>query len=232
MKTNLTLFSLVLILTISIRVVAQDTPNESEFNVWNDTSLTIPLIKREDSSGKKIERLSLSINATLRLGRDNLRPVDERIGLGLSYRVNKYLSLSPDFFYRGSQPFKGNKAYATRIRFAATVQNSWSKFSIDDRNQFEYRFRNSKKNDIRYKNRIRLKIPVKRGGRELLTPFASTEPYYNITTKKFTRNELMIGASKNFTNNFGAELYYVLANDRDFPKTVHGLGIGLKFKID
>ncbi|NNE98415.1 MAG: DUF2490 domain-containing protein [Pyrinomonadaceae bacterium] len=232
MKIILLTLSTFFALAIGESTAAQETPNDTEFNIWTDLSITMPLVKRETADGKKFDKLSLTLNSTLRLGRDNLRPVDERIGMGLNYRVNKYLSLSPDIFYRGAQPFKGGKGYETRVRFAATVQNKWSNFSIDDRNQVEYRFRNSKKNDVRYKNRLRLKVPVRKNGKEIFTPFASTEPYYNITTKKFTRNELLVGASKSINKNFGTDIYYVLVNDRDFPKTVHGAGISLKIKID
>lgn len=192
-----TTFSIILTLILcSFPVFCQEPTNKGEFNVWGDASLTIPLVKKVDRNGKAFDKISISINTTLRLGRDNLRPIDERIGFGLKYRINKYVSLSPDIFYRGFQPFDGGKGYETRARFAVNLQNKWSGFSLVDRNQIEYRFRNSKKNDVRYKNRLRLNIPIKKSKKELFTFFTSTEPYYNLTTKKLTRNELLIGGTK------------------------------------
>ena len=230
---SLPLFVTAIILLAPAGIFGQvDPPNDTEFNIWNDVSLTIPLVKESDGDGKEVDKVTLFFFTTLRLGRDNLRPVDERGGVGFNFRINEYVSLSPDVFYRGSQPFAGNSSTATRLRFAVNLQKKWSSVSIVDRNQIEYRFRNNKKDDVRYKNRLRINIPVKKEGRVVLTPFVSTEPYYNITTKKFTRNELMVGTAKKFNNNFGTDFYYVLVNDRSFPKTVHGIGIALKFKID
>ncbi len=230
MKTLL--IASICLLISPIALLSQTTPNQTEFNIWNDISLTIPLVKEDDKNGKSVDKISANVYTTLRFGRDNLRFVDERIGVGIKYRINKYISLAPDVFYRGTQPFAGNKSYETRVRFAVNVQNKWSKFSLVDRNQIEYRFRNSKKNDVRYKNRLRLNVPIKREKKEVVTFFTSDEPYYNLTTNKVTRNELLIGLAKKFNKNFSSDFYYVWAQDRGFPKIVHGVGISLKFRID
>lgn len=212
--------------------LAQDTENETEFNIWNDTSLTFPLIKERDKDGKEFDRLNMTVFGTLRFGRDNLRPIDERIGVGINYRINKYVSLAPDVFYRGSQPVPGNNSFETRFRMAVVLQKSWSKFSLNNRQQIEYRLRNSKKDDVRYKPRLRLNVPIKKEKKELITPFASVEPYYNITTNKWTRNEIFLGFGKKFNKNFSTDIYYLNVKDASLPKQVHGLGVGLKFRVD
>jgi hypothetical protein len=213
-------------------VYSQEPPNEKEFNIWSDASVTIPIVKGEDKSGKSFDKINIFFNTTLRLGRDSMRPIDERVGVGMNFRVNKYITLTPDIFYQAQQPTAFSKGTQTRFRFAVSAQNKWSKFSISDRNQIEYRLRNNQKDDVRYKNLIRLNVPINKDNKEVVTFFTSNEPYYNITTKKFTRNELFIGFSKTFNKNFKGELYYLLMNDRSFPKTVNGVGVNFKFRVD
>lgn len=225
----------VFLLFLSINNFSQENtepPNESEFNIWSDASVTIPLVKGEDKNGKSFDKVNIYFNTTLRLGRDTLRPIDERVGVGMNFRVNKYVTLNPDIFYQAQQPTAFSKGTQTRFRFAVKLKNSWKNFSISDRNQIEYRLRNSQKDDVRYKNKIRLDVPIKKDNKEVLKVFASDEPYYNITTKKFTRNELFIGVSKKFNKNFTSELYYLLMNDLSFPKTVNGVGVNFKFRVD
>lgn len=232
-STTLILFTCIIFLSPTFsQETNSEPPNESEFNIWSDASVTIPLVKGEDKNGKSFDKVNIYFNTTLRLGRDNLRPIDERVGVGMNFRVNKYVTLNPDVFYQAQQPTAFSKGIQTRFRFAVKLNNSWKNFSISDRNQIEYRLRNSQKDDVRYKNKIRLDIPIRKENKEILKVFASDEPYYNITTKKITRNELFIGVSKKFNKNFTGELYYLLMNDRSFPKTVNGVGVNFKFRVD
>ena len=75
-----------------------------------------------------------------------------------------------------------------------------------------------------------LNVPITKEKKEIITPFASVEPYYNITTHKWTRNEIFLGFGKKFNNNFSTEIYYLNVKDASLPKQVHGLGIGLKIQ--
>lgn len=232
-KMHKSFLFLILLIVFSVSFIyPQDTANETEFNIWNDTSITFPVFKQKDKSGKEFDQMNFIVIGTLRFGRDNLRPVDERFGVGINYRINKYISLAPDIFYRGSQPVPGNKSYETRFRMAVVLQKNWTKFSLNHRQQIEYRLRNSRKDDVRYKPRLRLNIPITKEKKEIITPFASVEPYYNITTHKWTRNEIFLGFGKKFNNNVSTDIYYLNVKDASFPKQVHGLGIGLKFRVD
>lgn len=220
------------VLFFSISAFAQD---RSDFQIWNDTQLSIPLItdqvsKSPNTDTKAVERLSFFINGTLRSGNDASRIYDKRIGFGFNYRLNRFLSFSPDYVYRETSSRPGRKTIEQRVRFAATVEKSWTRFSLSDRNQMEYRFRTPQANDLRYKNRLRLNIPIRRGKKEIVTPFASDEVYYNFQLEKLQRNELFIGAGKKFTDYFSGELFYLFVTDRSNPKFVNGIGFNLRFK--
>lgn len=214
----------------SISAFSQIVPLESDIQIWNDTSVSFPLIKSKDKKGKEFEKLSFSINGTLRFGRNVSRPVDERIGVGFNYRINKYFSLAPDILYRATQPFKGRRDYESRVRFAVVLENKWKKFSLANRNQIEYRLRNSRQDTVRYRNRLRFDYPLLKAEKEFFTPFASDEIFYDFQTKAWTRNQLFVGIGKKFNNNFSTDIYYIFVKDRSFPKTINGIGINLKFK--
>lgn len=232
LKRALLLLSIPFFLAPTIR--PQNTGTEaSEFNIWTDTSVTFPLIRETDGAGKEFDRLSLTIFGTLRLGRkDRLRPVDERIGAGLNYRINNNVSLATDVFYRDAQPVAGRRGQETRIRFAAVLEKKWSGFSLNNRQQIEFRQRISRRDDVRYKPRVRLNIPINREKKEIITPFFSTEPYYNMTTGKWTRNEIFVGFGKKISRRIGTDLYYLNVRDADQPRRVQGIGIACKFRVD
>lgn len=217
----------------SFAAFSQTAPPESDFQFWNETQLQIPLVKTKDNKGKEVEKITLFINGTLRVGENYKRFVDERIGFGFDFKINKYLTLTPSYLYRAEQPFGNRKAYESRFRFAGTLENKWSRFSLKDRNLVEYRMRNSRSDSVRYRNKLQINVPVVKNKKELFTPFIADEVFYDFQLKKWARNEVSAGISKKFTPNFSADFYYLYR--RDSPavwKNVHALGINLKFKID
>jgi len=226
------IISIAAIFLCSASAFSQTVPLDSDIQIWNDTSVSFPLIKSKDKKGKEFDRLSLSINGILRFGRNVSRPVDERIGVGFSYRINRYFSLTPDVFYRSAQPFKGRRDYESRFRFAVVLENKWKTFSLADRNQIEYRLRNSRQDTVRYRNRLRFDYPLIKAKKELFTPFVSDEIFYDFQARAWTRNQFFVGIGKKFNNNFSTEIYYLLAKDRSSPKTINGIGVSLKFKVD
>ena len=226
---------IILILAVflcSVSAFSQTAVQNSDIQFWNDTSITFPLIKSKDEKGKEFERLSFSINGTLRFGRNAAGFTDERIGVGINYRINKYISLAPDTFYRARQLSKGRKDYETRFRFAVVLENKWKNFSIADRNQIEYRLRNSRQDSVRYKNRFRFNYPLLKAKKELFTPFVSDEVYYDFLAKAWTRSDLFVGIGKKFNNNFSTDIYYLLVKDKSLPHTINGIGVSLKFKVN
>ena len=71
------------------------------------------------------------------------------------------ITLVPDYFYRGYQPFQGVNQLEHRVRFAVTLGNKWKEVSLNNRYQIEYRFRHFQKNSTRLKSRLRFEYPFK-----------------------------------------------------------------------
>lgn len=227
------LFSLFAVIICFNHANFSQTPPERDFQSWNDIQISFPLIKTKDKNGKEVERLSFFVSGTLRFGQNISRFADERSGAGFDIFVNKYVSLSPSYLYRAGQPFAGRKEYEHRLRFDVNLEKKWSSFSIRDRNRVEYRIRNSRSDSARYRNRIQLRIPVKRDGKEIFTPFIGTEPFYDFEAKQWTRNEFSPGISRKFSSNASGDFYYMLQTNRGNAfKTVNIVGVSLKFKVD
>lgn len=223
-------FSFIIFLLFSTPIFSQTTPPEKDVQIWNDTQISIPLIKSKD---KKTDRVSLIFYGALRFGRNVTHLVDERIGVGFEFRVNKYLTLTPSYIYRADQPFEGRKEYENRIRFDVGLEKKFNNFTIKDRNRIEHRFRNSRSDSTRYRNKLQLTIPVKKDGKELFAPFIADEVFYEFQSKHFSRNEFSAGINKKFNPNFSAEFFYLLQNNRvNSFKYVNVFGVNLKIKID
>nr|MBA2735589.1 DUF2490 domain-containing protein [Pyrinomonadaceae bacterium] len=156
---NKYLLLLSIFLVSNICIYPQTAPPKDDLQFWSETTVLFPFIKRKNSTGKEVEEVSFFLNGNLRIGRNISRPVDERIGFGFEFYVNKFLTFTPSYFYRAGQPYKGRKEYEHRLRFDVSFAKKWSKFSLKDRNRVEYRIRNSRSDSVRYRNKIQLSIP-------------------------------------------------------------------------
>lgn len=206
---------------------------DRDFQIWNETTLQFPIIKREDKAGKSFDKLSLLVFGNLRLGQNRLYPVDVRIGAGFDYKFNQNVSFTPTYLYRRGEPLRNVKEFEHRIRFDLTVGNKWKNFSIRDRNRVEYRVRNSRPNSVRYRNRLTFAVPIKMGGKELFSPFVADEIYYDFSAKKITTNEFTAGITRQINKDTTADIYY-LRRDILFLQGLafNGIAVNLKFRID
>lgn len=201
--------------------------------LWHETQLNFPLVKKKDDSGETIDKLSLLINGNLRAGRNIRALVEERIGFGFDYKHNKYVSLTPSYLYIAQQPASGGKQYESRLRFAVNIENSWKRFSVDDRNLVEYRFRNNSADSVRYRNRFRFFYPIVKNKKALFVPFAANEVFYDFQAGNFSRNELSVGLSRKISSNVTSDFFYLWqTNKSGSPKQLNVFGVNLKIKID
>ncbi|HEX8736730.1 MAG TPA: DUF2490 domain-containing protein [Pyrinomonadaceae bacterium] len=222
-----------LIIFGSLSAFSQTTPPESDFQFWNETQVAIPIVKSEDKNKKEFDRVSLFFSGTLRFGRNYTQFIDERIGFGFDFKVNKYLTLTPSYLYRAAQPYENRKEFESRFRFAATLENKWTRFSVRDRNLVEYRLRNSRADSVRYRNKLQFNFPVHKDKKEILAPFVADEIFYDFHEEAWTRNELTLGISKKFSPALTADFFYLYQRNRgNVLRVVNALGVNLKFKFD
>ena len=87
--TYITVFFACFVLAVTT-TSAQTVAGERDFQIWSETTINVPLVKKTDSKGKEYKDLTLLFIGSLRLGRNKLFPVDERVGIGFDKRINKY----------------------------------------------------------------------------------------------------------------------------------------------
>lgn len=206
---------------------------ETDTQLWHETKIYFPLLKKTDENGKKSDRLSFFVAGNLRFGQNVRHFIDERIGAGLDLTLTKNVSVSTSYLYRAGQPLKNRKEYEHRLRFDLNLEKKWKTFSIKDRNRIEHRIHHSRSDSTRYRNKIQLKIPIKKDGKELFAPFVADEPYYDFSKNKWNRNEFSAGISKKLPGKVSADFFYLLqTNDTQVLKTVHVFGVNLKFSAE
>lgn len=219
MKSLIIVFVLLCANVLNAQTTAKPPENDNQF--WNDTQLVV-------WSNKKNE---LAINGYLWIGRNFSHPVDERIGVSFTTKPSKYLSLTGGYLYRAAQPYKNSKSYENRLIGAATVNLPLkNKFKLSNRNQFEYKARNSRSNTWDYRNRLRLEreITVKN---TKITPFSSVEFFYNEKTKWY-RSRIAVGLHKKITEKLSGEIYYLRQNDGvSHPGDLNVIGTQLKIHL-
>ena len=199
---------------------AQST-DRTDNQIWTDVQVAVPVTKQFD----------FNILGTLRLGRDISRPVDERVGVGFTFRAGKYVTVSPNFLNIGMQPVRGRKVWESRLTFPVTLRFNVDKFRLSDRNQFERRIRNSGQRSTRYRNRFQVEHPsgdAKWG----LSFLIGDEVFYDWSVDRWVRNRFTIGGSKVFNEHYTQEFYYMRQNDGvSVPGDLNIIGTTLRFRL-
>lgn len=196
-------------------------PLQSDNQQWTDVQLAVPLTSSFD----------VNLLGTLRLGRDITRPVDERVGVGFTFRWGKYFSVSPNFLAIGMQPFRGRKIWENRLTVPVTLRFTAGKFRLSDRNQFERRIRNSGARSTRYRNRFQVEHPVG-SAKWALSLFVADEVFYDWSIDRWVRNRFSVGGIKVFNKHFTQEFYYLRQNDGvSLPGDLNVIGTTLRFRL-
>jgi len=229
-----TIFSSALLTTVVLCVLstAQAQTPKTDFQIWNETNFVLPVVRSNDEHGKTVDRLSLLLLTNLRLGQNRATPVDERIGLGLEIPLNKYFTFTPAYLYVATQPGRFRREFEHRIRFELGFAYKFSRFTFKNRSRIEYRVRNSNEDTVRYRNQFSIHVPVRRNDKELFVPFVSTEPYYDFTLKRWTRNDFAVGITRKLNERVTAMFFTGWRhNVFGLPKDVFPVGVNLKIKL-
>ncbi len=194
---------------------------QSDNQQWTDVQLAVPVTKNFD----------FNILGTLRLGRDISHPVDERVGVGFTFRWGQYFTVSPNYLHIGMQPFRGRKIWENRVTVPVTLRFTAEKWRFSDRNQFERRFRNSGLKSWRYRHRFQVEHPIG-PAKWALSLFASDEVFYDWFVERWVRNRFSVGGIKVFNKHFTQDFYYLRQNDGvSQPGDLNVIGTTLRFRL-
>jgi Protein of unknown function (DUF2490) len=212
---------LFLILLCAASAAAQSRVPENDTQSWNDFQFTIPLNQKVD----------FLLTGTLRFGDNVTRPVDERFGAAFNYKPNRELTLGFWVFGREARPPNGRREHETRLTLAATYQKPLGKFTLNDRNWLERRWREPQVDAWRYRNRVRVEHPFQIN-KTKFTWFVSDEVFYDWSFHDWVRNRAALGASHAFNKQFTLEVYYMRQNDgRARPGDLHIIGSLWRIKL-
>lgn len=223
MKMPVCLIFLVVVFAAVIETEAQTTvpPPREDAHFWHELQLTMPVRKTVD----------LNVFGAIRVGRGITRLVDERIGAGLAFKLNRRFTLQPRYFFVARQAFTGGTNYEHRLIVEGIVRFFPSKFTLTDRNRIERRFRLSREDAWIYRNRFQVEYPVRIGGSEF-RPYVSSEIYYDTGPRAWTRHRLFIGFIKEFDKRVSGEFFYLRQNDgHSRPGDLHVIGTLLRIRL-
>ncbi len=215
-------FICVLMLCFFNDAIAQSPQSTSRDDTqsWNEVELSLPLN----------ERVDLEFYGQLRVERNLSHLVDERAGIGFSFKPNKYLNLEPSYRYIAAQPFAGRSTRENRLSFEATVSVPVCGFTLSDRNLIDRRLRSSG-NTTQYRNRLQVEHPVTLGGTQFKV-FVADEVFYDSRERAWIRNRFSVGVSRKFSERYTGEIYYLRQNDGfSRPGDLHVIGTTLRVRF-
>jgi hypothetical protein len=215
--TVIRLICVTLLLVVPVSAQLDQTDNQQ----WTEVQVSMPVTTRFD----------FGFIGGLRVGRDITHPVDERVGAGFTFRVNKYVNVSPHYLHIGMQPFPGRRVWENRLVFPVQIRVNLGDFRLSDRNQFERRFRNNGVKTTRYRNRVQGEHPIGSNGLGL-SLFVANEVFYDWSVDRWVRNRFSVGGIKVFNKHFTQDFYYLRQNDGvSVPGDLNVIGTTLRFRL-
>lgn len=216
-----TLFLSIAILGCATALAQTTNLPRNDVQVWTEVQLAVPLAPKVD----------LVLMGLTRFGRNVSRPVNERIGGGVSFKVGKYLTLLPFYLHVASQPTKDIHFTEERITLEAAVRFPAGRFTISDRNRLEFHIHRPPPNFTQYRNRLQIEHPVKLGKAKVIG-FVADEVFYDSIAAAWIRNRVYLGMSRKFNKHFTLDLYYVRQNDsHSHPGDIQAVGTAFKFHL-
>lgn len=210
------------VLILSAFSVSAQIGEDTQF--WNETTVEFPLTKKV--SGVVVGNLRVT---------DNISDLsDKRIGFAVKFKTGKNISIQPGYLFRVQTASGRANRYEHRARLDITPAFDFKNFSIENRSRFEHRFKtNGRDDDTFYRNRTKLKIPVKSNEKTIITPFVSNDTYFDLQNPNVYRNDTVLGVSRKFNKNLTSEFFYQYRrNFQSGEKYINIIGVNLKFKID
>lgn len=226
-------FAVVILLCVfAVAAFSQTVDDNSDIVAWSDATLIVPL-KKKDEGGKRVDQWILNVAGTFRYGRNLKRPVDERAQATINYRFNKYFTAGTGYLYRRHRLTQAQKLYEHRLMFFLLAEKKWPKVVLRNRALTTYLIKNSRSDTVVYRNRVQVGFPILKDKKEVVTPYIADEPFYDFSLKRWFRNDLHIGVSKQFTPKFGADFYYLRQGiNIGALRQTNGFGMSFRYRLD
>ena len=188
--------------------------------LWPEIQATIELNRRA----------SLVLFGTVRPGRNLTANVDDQAGVGFSFKLSKYLTVSPLYRYIVTSPAPHRHLHEHRFFCDTTIRIPLGAgFAIADRNRTELRNVEGVISE-RYRQRLMFERKFNFGEHEV-TPYIAEEVFYDSRFHHWTRNRVNIGARLPLAKHLALDCYYLYQHDERLrPYKVHAVNI--RFNLD
>lgn len=159
------------------------------------------------------DKLAVRVNPEFIFNDNISRFCEYNVDCGLDWKCRDWLVISPCL--KLIEAKSGNE-WKGEVRPDPDITLRWKgkNFKFDDRNRMEYRIREDRANVWRYRNRIRVKHPVKLTRLEI-TPFVSNEIFWALDAGEINENEFGGGLSLKFTKYIQVTIDYLWKSKKD-----------------
>lgn len=191
---------------------------DGDFQIWHT----------EDQEVKVVKNTTYTMEEEFRYGGDAHELYYHHYDWGIVYDVTKYLSLGAA--YRQVYDLKSGKfKEENRPHVTATVKWALCGFDCEDRNRFEYRHFRYQDDEVRYRNKLTIKLPWKLT-RFNVRPYVADEVFADLNNAAFVRNRFYSGMGFELNKNLKGEVYYMLQSSKNPGawRDVNALGLKLK----
>lgn len=195
--------------------------------VWNVNTVEFPL-------DRKNEKLTGLILSDLRVEENVSYLADIRLGFGVNYDATENLSIQSSYLFRTIRSSGSSNRYEHHLRFDVTPAKKFKNFSIDNRFRLEHRIRTGGREDNTfYRNRARLRVPVKSGEKTIVTPFISNDISFDLRNVRVFRNDLSMGINRKINDSISLNLFYQYRrNFQTGTKHENVIGSGFVITLD
>jgi hypothetical protein len=200
----------------------------TDTQIWTQNTLEFKL----DKDNEKLRGLILS---DIRAIDDVSNLADLRFGFGVKYKATDNIDIQPSYMFRNQRIAGADDRQEHHFMFDVTPNKKFKNISIDNRNRLEHRIITGPGNDddTFYRNRTRVKIPVRKNGETVVTPFAFSDTWFDIQDLEVERNDAAFGVNQKFSKNVSTDFYYLYRrNFQGGNKHENVIGINFTFKID
>lgn len=206
----------------------------NDAGMWATLSIQHPLTKK----------INFVLDQELRL-RENYQRINLfYTNIGIDYKFNKYLKISPTYRAIQKKRLDGTYSYRHRLMLDISLKKKFNKISVGERIRYQAEVQDlytSKKGKL-VEQYLRLKTDVKYSINDRITPYISCELRYQIHAprgdgplydKGFHRIRNVLGIEYEINKKNSINLYYLIQSEFDIstPESIYILGIGYTFTI-
>lgn len=192
----------------------------ADWEWWNETEINYKINKHTELAFTVEEKFK---NNMQDLYVYNFQPA-------INFELNDFLDFGLSYKYEKEREYAKEKwepwLEEHRIQIDPLLKWDWLGFKISDRNRFEYRVLEERKDRWRYCNRIKIKKEILK-----TEPYLANEIFYDFYKEKLNKNRFELGIGKKW-NHFTLEIYYMLESSKNGDSWYHSTNVlGTVLKI-